>query len=561
MTDLSLGDVDLFSQTGIKLAAIGDLVGAKELLAKATKRDDSNVSSKLREAMINIGTNENAVIDGLNVLLAQDPAVSRGWMQLAMAHVRNGDEKSALDVAKNWSQSNPAAGKTLTGVIYFTNNKLDLAVIALKEALSIEPNYIGAHQYLMQAYEKLKRDDDLYAQAQQVLSFAPANNMPALLGLVTAAQRLDKREEAEHLIRNLSAQNKDDVGPYMALALSARLNGDSQGAINLLASRTAQLDALGFMTLGDAYLNLGQTEQALSTYVLWQEKLPNTLIPKLRAIGVTELKGDNKNALRLTEEALKQFPKRSSLQMLKLNYLTKLGQTDAAKDLLKEIKARGESPQNGLLVFYEGQLALSEKKYAQAEALLSAHHKTSATFTSVMMLAQAMQGNNHITRARNLLEAELARQDNVPARLRHILAEFYSYNGFYTESAEQYEKLLELEEETPVSLNNFAYALQGMKQFDRARDMAKKALLMAPNTPSIMDTVGWIEFESGNTAEAFKHLNEALKLAPKANDIILHLAEVQIVIGQKEQAKSLLRKLEKPTKSEVAKRDALLNKV
>ena len=125
--------------------------------------------------MINIGSNENTVIDGIKKVIAQDESLAQGWMQLAMAHLRKGDEKAVLDVVNNWSQSQPANGKALMGVIHFTQVKTELAVSALEAALSIEPNHLGANQYLLQAYEKLRRDDDVYKQAQHVLSFAPSN--------------------------------------------------------------------------------------------------------------------------------------------------------------------------------------------------------------------------------------------------------------------------------------------------------------------------------------------------------------------------------------------------
>lgn len=557
IVDLNSNDVGMFSETGMKLAAIGDVGGANELLGMASQLDDSNMSTKLRAVMINIGSDENAVIEGLKELIAQDKSLDQGWMQLAMAHVRKGDEKSALDVADEWFQSEPANGKALMGVIYFVEDKAELAVSALNAALSIEPNHMGANQYLLQAYEKLKRDDELYKQAQQILSFAPSN-MPALVALVSSGQRLDRRESAEALIRGITEQNKDDIEPYVAQALSARLHGETKNVIDILTNHTERLNALGFMTLGDAYLTLGQSEQALTTYQLWQKKSPNILIPRLRIIGMNELKGDNEQALKMTEEALTLFPKRAVLQMLKLNYLTKLGKMASAKDVLQEIKNQGVSEQAALLNFYEGQLALSEKNYPQAEALMASHHKNSPSFTSAMMLAKAMQGNGQVAQAQVVLEAQQAKQDKPSTRLRHSVGEFYLYNGLYQEAIKQYEKLLELEGESPASLNNFAYALLGVKQLDNARDMAQKALALSPNDPSILDTLGWIEFESGNGAEAFKHLTAAVKFAPKANVIMLHLAEVQISFGQKEQAKTLLRKLVKPTKTEATKRDALL---
>lgn len=557
LVDLNTSDADLFSQTGMKLAALGDVGAAKELLGKASTIDETNISTKLRAAMVNIGSDEGAVIDGLKEVLSQDETLAQGWMQLAMAHVRNGDEKSALKVAEQWSEKEPANGKALKGAIFMAESKFEKAASALKEALSVEPEHMGANQYLMQAYDKLQRDEELYEQASNILKFAP-NNMFALTALVNAAQRLKKNDEAESLINAISAQNKDEVAPSIALALNARLQGKVQSAIDILSGRVAQLNPMGFMLLGDAYLSLGQNDQALDTYLLWKNNYPNTLIPVLRAIGVNELKGNDENALKMTEEALTKFPDRPVLKMLQLNYLTKMGQVEAARAVLQAIKTKNDSAQGELLDFYEGQLALRDKNYPKAENLLRAHHKNSPSFTSAMMLAKAMQGNGHIAQARGILEVELAKQSNASSRSYHTVAEFYLYNGLFQEAAVIYGKLIELEGETAGTLNNLAFALQGAKKLDQAREKALKALELAPDTPSIMDTLGWIEHELGNNAEAYKHLSNAVKLAPKENGLMLHLAEVQIAIGQKDQAKALLRKLSNASKLEVAKRDKLL---
>jgi hypothetical protein len=52
----------------------------------------------------------------------------------------------------------------------------------------------------------------------------------------------------------------------VALAISARLYGETQNAIDILSPRTTGLNSLGFMTLCDAYLAQGQSEQALTAY-------------------------------------------------------------------------------------------------------------------------------------------------------------------------------------------------------------------------------------------------------------------------------------------------------
>jgi Flp pilus assembly protein TadD len=56
----------------------------------------------------------------------------------------------------------------------------------------------------------------------------------------------------------------------------------------------------------------------------------------------------------------------------------------------------------------------------------------------------------------------------------------------------------------------------------------------------IKDSLGWVEFRSGNTAEALRLLQGAFRARPDA-EIAAHLGEVLWIAGQREQALSVWR--------------------
>ena len=72
-------------------------------------------------------------------------------------------------------------------------------------------------------------------------------------------------------------------------------------------------------------------------------------------------------------------------------------------------------------------------------------------------------------------------------------------------------------------------------RLNEARQLINKALEYAPEDPMIRDSLGWVEFRSGNTAEALRILEGAFKARPDA-DIAAHLGEVLWSDGQKEKA-------------------------
>ena len=73
-----------------------------------------------------------------------------------------------------------------------------------------------------------------------------------------------------------------------------------------------------------------------------------------------------------------------------------------------------------------------------------------------------------------------------------------------------------------------------------ARQMILKALEFAPGDPFISDSLAWVEFRSGNSAEALRILQDAYRNRPDA-DIAAHLGEVLWSMGQREQALQVFR--------------------
>lgn len=77
-------------------------------------------------------------------------------------------------------------------------------------------------------------------------------------------------------------------------------------------------------------------------------------------------------------------------------------------------------------------------------------------------------------------------------------------------------------------LNNQAYCLAMAGNLERARELADKALKLAPGNPSVLDTAGWVRVRSGkDVAEARVLLRKAAAAAPQNQTIRAHLAEAE----------------------------------
>jgi Flp pilus assembly protein TadD len=89
-----------------------------------------------------------------------------------------------------------------------------------------------------------------------------------------------------------------------------------------------------------------------------------------------------------------------------------------------------------------------------------------------------------------------------------------------------------------------AYNALGYTLADRTKRLAEavalldKALSLAPEDPFVLDSVGWVQYRSGNLARAQEFLERAYKARPDP-EIAAHLGEVMWGRGQREAADML----------------------
>ena len=71
-----------------------------------------------------------------------------------------------------------------------------------------------------------------------------------------------------------------------------------------------------------------------------------------------------------------------------------------------------------------------------------------------------------------------------------------------------------------------------------ARTLIEKALQLAPDDPYIIDSLGWVEFRSGELQEALKNLRHAFDSKHDA-EIAAHLGEVLWSLNQQSAARAI----------------------
>ena len=117
------------------------------------------------------------------------------------------------------------------------------------------------------------------------------------------------------------------------------------------------------------------------------------------------------------------------------------------------------------------------------------------------------------------------------------LAELYHEMGEYDISDGIFEDLLDEKGTDFTVLNNYAYylALRG-DELKKAESMIEDCLDSDPNSPTFLDTYGWIQFKKKDYKGAVASLEKALVESPEDADILEHLGDAYAKAGNLEKA-------------------------
>ena len=120
-------------------------------------------------------------------------------------------------------------------------------------------------------------------------------------------------------------------------------------------------------------------------------------------------------------------------------------------------------------------------------------------------------------------------------------------------------RVIELKPDYHSAYNALGYSFADRNmRLQEAKELINKALEYAPGDPFIRDSLGWVEFRLGNSAEAAKIFESAFKASPDA-EIAAHFGEVLWSVGQSDKALAIWREgqllnPENPTLLETLKR-------
>jgi len=465
----------------------------------------------------------------------QDPRIARRAAEVAM-FAR--DQAGALEATRLWAaseQDSQRAQQTLAALL-LSEGGLDEAEPILRTLLKAD----SANGFLhLSALMGKMRD----TQAALALVERLAADYPAL-------------PEARFAVAQAAASAGRFEAAVLALQQADSLRSGWEPAALLRAqilAKTSRPDALAFMRDFLA-IHPGAREVRLA----YARALVNASQFTEARAEFTRLTGD--------------FPRNAEVSFAAGLLSLQMGDVEVARDLLTQTLEY--NPRDSDTVqYYLGQVAEQMKQPEAAAAhyaeVRTGNYLVPARARQAALLARA----GKLDEARALLAATRGENDAQNVRLIQAQAELLRDGKQHTAAfgvlseglkrfpdsadllydramvAEKLDKLDVLEADLRHAIvlrpdDAQAYNALGYTLADRTNRLAEaiglldKALSLAPEDPFILDSVGWVQYRSGNLARAQEYLERAYKVRPDP-EIAAHLGEVLWARGQRDEAGKL----------------------
>ena len=552
---------------------LGQPEGALSVLGPALTSEalDSQVLSLYGEAASQTG-DKQALIEALQRNEAQHPDDQTVLLNLATAYLGAGQSAQALAVMKKTTdngdphrdrlliaaslaaQGPGAAGAEVErlraahprdpGVLdlaasyYVTQDRVEDARAALRTSLAIDPDDVTSVVDLARLDEAAGDVSAAQSRLQAALKAHP-DAMPVRLALADVLVRTKDYASARTLLEAAGTQAGPDA--KLALAEVALASGDLKAANAALDQAIAQQPRSAELVEGAGLLLMkaNQFDAALARFAQATQLAPNdagdwlnTARAQLALNQPVAARSSLNRADQLQPQWLPVIAAQASIDLLQGQGQTALARVQAlleqrpddagALELQGDVQARLKQP------------AAAEAAYSKAQQLRPSA-RLAASLYQVRLAAHADQPQQP-------LEQWLAREPT-SWPIRDLLGQYYLGAGKSPRlAAQQFEASIAQQPNDVVALNNLAWALNQAGD-PGAEAFAERAHNLAPNDPSVDDTLGWVLVRDGKAAGAVDYLRQAVKLDPRDPNVQYHLAYALAKTGQAAEARQILGRI------------------
>lgn len=509
--------------------------------AAAIAPKEAVVRTSLGLARLKQGERDKGLSE-LQLATELDPKSARAGFALVQAQLAAKQYDKALAAVDALLKQQPdnAEVHNLKGGVCAAKGDFACARAGFEKALALQPNYFAAVVNLAELDMHDKQPDAARARFTAFLDQQP-KNFGAMAALAELAMLQGKPDEATGWLEKAVAANPDSLAATLRLGKQyMRIHQPRKALVLARKAQTANPDNPELLDLlGQGQVATHDADGALETYSQLVNAVPKSALAQLRLAGVHTLLHKPDEASADLRRAVELAPDQPEARMAQVELAMSAGQPDAALGYARETQKRPRLEMLGYSL--EGDIQLARKKPGLAQAAYQKAYAATPTPQLLVKLANAMkQGGKEAEADKALAQWHKSYPDEPVVAMYMVDGRLAARD--YKGAIALLQGVLKSQPDNALALNNLAWAYQQDKD-PRALATAEQALKLGADNPSVMDTVGWLLVEQGNTQRGLALLQKAAALAPRAGDIRYHLAVGLSKSGDKEGAKKELDKL------------------
>lgn len=536
----SAQDAQLFSLAGDAYMQTRDYNKATEYYEKASAIAPQSAAIHTALGMSKLGQGENArALAELEAGAKMDTKSQQAGIMLVMTQLRLKDFDKAMTSARQLEKEQPnnPMVQNLIGGVYLGKKDLNNARASFEKALTQQPGFYPAIANLTAIDIQEKKPDQAKKRLEAALEKDKKNSqfMIALAGL--ALSQNNTAEATTWLERN-ATENADSVPAAITLGAHYLRLGDKQKALTLarklVGTYPANPEVLNL--LAQVQVANDDKDGALDSYQKIAALQPDVARHQLAIAQIQMARKDENAAYESLKKAVSIQPDYLDAELGQLTLDLRKSKFDEALMLAHQIQK--QKPKMAVGFEAEANVYLAQKKFEPALKALdqgfALEKSNSLVIKSHATLRQMGKAKDADARTTSWLKEH---PNDIPVQM--YLANVFMEDKQNKQAITQYQNVLRLEAKNAAALNNLAWLYQ-LEKDPKAAETAQKALDLAPESPVVLDTVGWIWAEQGNTAKALPLLKKAADLAKDATEIHYHYAVVLAKSGDKATAKKEL---------------------
>jgi putative PEP-CTERM system TPR-repeat lipoprotein len=471
-----------------------------------------------------------------------DTKSPKGGIALVQAELSLKHYDKALAAAQTLAKQQPdsAQVQNLLGSVYMVKGDVANGRASFEKAVALQPTFFPAIASLAQLDLNDKKPEAAEARFTALLQKDP-KHIGAMTALAELATLRGQPEKATTWLEKASSENPDKVAPAVRLANHYLQTKQAPKALTLArklqTENPTNPDALDL--LGQAQLANKDTAGALETYSKLVNVQPDSPMAKYRLASTYSLLKRDDDAVSELKKATALKPDFLPAQLALAELSLRKNRPDDALAIARTLQKQPRAVEPGLLL--EADILQVQKKFEPALALYEKVQATRPTSQVAMTIYRLQKITGKEQKANQGLAQWLKDHPNDIEALMYASQESLQSKQ-YVPAVAQLQAVLKLKPDNPVVLNNLAWTYQQMKD-PKALETAEHAYRIAGDNPAVMDTLGSILLEKGDSKRALDLLQKASQAVPNNMDMQLHLGQAQAKSGDKAGARKTLEKV------------------